>query len=110
MKQSRKEGSKNQKSKLYSYWQAGECEYKEEHIWSGCPKNPYSKNHKKKCIKKGEIIMFTIKEMNSFLDYEYEDLIKDDLLDDNDTASSTNDGNLNGEFNFYFDLFTCLHN
>ena len=43
----------HQKSKLCSYWQAGECELKEEHTWSQCPRNPYSKNYNKKCNDKG---------------------------------------------------------
>ena len=73
-------------------------------MWSGCPRNPYSKNHKKKCNDKGELIMCTIEEMNDMLKYDYDDLIEDDLLDE--MGRSTNDNYLTETFNCYSDVFT----
>ena len=57
-------------------------------MWSGCPRNPYSKNNKKKCNNKGELTVFTIEEMNNMLEYKYDDLIKDNLLEEMGNSNS----------------------
>ena len=50
--------------------------------------------------------MCTIEEMNNFLDYDSDDLIDDNMLDDNDTGSSTHDNDITEKFNFYSYVFT----
>ena len=70
-------------SKTCTYWENGTCDYKEKHKWSACPRNQFSKNLKKKCNDKGEIIMCTIEEMESFLDFDDDDLESENENDDN---------------------------
>ena len=40
------------KSELCHLWQKIEYEYKEEHMWSECPRNEYSRNKGKNSTKK----------------------------------------------------------
>lgn len=71
---------KRQKSKTCRLWQSGECDYKEEHLWSECPRNKWSRNKGKRCNEKGELALYTVEELEEDLTYNDEDLEPGDLF------------------------------
>ena len=66
------------------YWEEGTCKVKTKHNWSECPKNRYSKNRGKEVNEKGELILCTIEEITNDLEFNDDDLLVDDLLNDSD--------------------------
>lgn len=76
--------NKDQKSNVCGYWKKGECEFKEEHTWSECPRNKYSKNKDKKCDEKGQLLLCTVDEFLEDLQYNDDDLEVGDIVNDTD--------------------------
>ena len=71
---------KMQKIKSCRLWKKGECEYKDEHMRSECPRNEYSRNKSNKYNEKRETIKCTLEEFEEDLGYNDEDLDTGDLI------------------------------
>ena len=84
---SRKPG--DMKSTTCKYWENGTCDWKEEYLWSQCPKNPYSKNYRKESNDKGELMLCTITEIEDGLRFNDDDLVINDLFTCSDNLNDT---------------------
>jgi len=73
-----------QKSKPCRLRQEGKYDYKDEHLWSECPRNNYSRNKGKKFNDKGELIMYTVEGFEEELEYNDNDLDAGELISNND--------------------------
>ena len=61
-------------------WEDGTCEYKTKHTWSQCPSNRFSKNFRKRCDEKGELLLCTIEDMADALKFDDDDLKIEDVI------------------------------
>jgi len=83
-------GSYDGKSMACKYSEEGTCKYREEHVWSQCHGNQFSKNKGKKCNDNGKLILCTVEEFtHSMEEYGNDDLSIGGMIDnDNDNLSN----------------------